>query len=80
MGNSGDLEQALQDGNIFRQLNALIVAHLRHHNLSQVCFCYRSSSHSDSNFVSLHTHANLDWDFWVYLFLDCFFKLWNSFI
>ncbi|CAH2044090.1 unnamed protein product [Thlaspi arvense] len=37
MENNGSLEQALQDGNIFRQLNTLIVAHLRHHNLSQAC-------------------------------------------
>ncbi|CAH8389654.1 unnamed protein product [Eruca vesicaria subsp. sativa] len=35
MENSGSLEQALQEGNILRQLNALIVAHLRHYNLSQ---------------------------------------------
>ncbi|CAN6470769.1 unnamed protein product [Victoria cruziana] len=29
------LEQALQDGKLFRQVNALIVAHLREHNLNQ---------------------------------------------
>lgn len=40
MENSGSLEQALQEGNILRQLNALIVAHLRHHNLSQACLVY----------------------------------------
>lgn len=39
MENSGSLEQTLQDGNILRQLNALIVAHLRHNNLSQACLC-----------------------------------------
>jgi cleavage stimulation factor subunit 1 len=49
MGNSGDLEQALQDGNIFRQLNALIVAHLRHHNLSQVASAVASATMTPLN-------------------------------
>ncbi|XP_010456865.1 PREDICTED: cleavage stimulation factor subunit 50-like [Camelina sativa] len=44
MVNSGDLDQTLQDGNIFRQLNALIVAHLRHHNLSQAASTVASAT------------------------------------
>ncbi|WRX18826.1 hypothetical protein QQP08_011313 [Theobroma cacao] len=30
-----NLEQTLQEGKLYRQLNSLIVAHLRHHNLTQ---------------------------------------------
>lgn len=32
----GGLEQTLQDGKLLRQVNALIVAHLRDLNLNQV--------------------------------------------
>lgn len=32
------LEQTLQEGKLFRQVNALIVAHLRDNNLNQVNF------------------------------------------
>ncbi|EOA13413.1 hypothetical protein CARUB_v10026452mg [Capsella rubella] len=49
MVNSGDLDQALQDGNIFRQLNALIVAHLRHHNLSQAASAVASATMTPLN-------------------------------
>ena len=37
-GNStgSSLEQTLQDGRLYRQVNALIVAHLRDNNLNQV--------------------------------------------
>lgn len=35
MESNGNLEQNLQDGRIYRQLNSLIVAHLRDHNFPQ---------------------------------------------
>ncbi|CAN8264874.1 unnamed protein product [Cochlearia groenlandica] len=49
MENSGNLEQALQEGNILRQLNALIVAHLRHHNLSQASSVVASATMTPLN-------------------------------
>uniref|UniRef100_A0A1J3CVL5 Cleavage stimulation factor 50 kDa subunit n=1 Tax=Noccaea caerulescens TaxID=107243 RepID=A0A1J3CVL5_NOCCA len=49
MENSGSLEQTLQDGNILRQLNALIVAHLRHNNLSQVASVVASATMTPLN-------------------------------
>lgn len=35
MESNGNLEQTLQDGRIYRQLNSLVVAHLRDHNFPQ---------------------------------------------
>ncbi|CAA7030872.1 unnamed protein product [Microthlaspi erraticum] len=49
MENSGSLEQTLQDGNILRQLNALIVAHLRHNNLSQAAGVVASATMTPLN-------------------------------
>lgn len=34
--NGSNLEQTLQDGKLYREVNALIVAHLRDNNLNQV--------------------------------------------
>lgn len=37
----GSFEQTLQDGKLYRQVNSLIVAHLRDHNLTQASFSLR---------------------------------------
>ncbi|KHG20393.1 hypothetical protein F383_02344 [Gossypium arboreum] len=39
-----NLEKILQEGNLFRQLNCLIVAHLRHHNLTQAARAVASAT------------------------------------
>ncbi|KAA3458350.1 cleavage stimulation factor subunit 50 isoform X1 [Gossypium australe] len=39
-----NLEKTLQEGNLFRQLNCLIVAHLRHHNLTQAARAVASAT------------------------------------
>ncbi|KFK27872.1 hypothetical protein AALP_AA8G439900 [Arabis alpina] len=49
MDSNGGLEQTLQEGNILRQLNALIVAHLRHHNLSQAASVVASATMTPLN-------------------------------
>ncbi|KAE8676932.1 Cleavage stimulation factor subunit 50 [Hibiscus syriacus] len=39
-----NLEKTLQEGNLYRQLNCLIVAHLRHHNLTQAARAVASAT------------------------------------
>ncbi|KAK8559368.1 hypothetical protein V6N13_026793 [Hibiscus sabdariffa] len=39
-----NLEKPLQEGNLYRQLNCLIVAHLRHHNLTQAARAVASAT------------------------------------
>ncbi|OMO62946.1 hypothetical protein CCACVL1_22560 [Corchorus capsularis] len=41
---SNNLEQTLQEGNLYRQLNTLIVAHLRQHNLTQAARAVASAT------------------------------------
>ncbi|XP_078179835.1 transducin/WD40 repeat-like superfamily protein [Carex rostrata] len=39
-----NLDQTLQEGKLFRQVNALIVSHLRHHNLTQAAMAVASAT------------------------------------
>lgn len=47
--NSSSLEQTLQDGKLFRQVNSLIVAHLRDNNLSQAASAVASATMTPLN-------------------------------
>ncbi|KAE9467154.1 hypothetical protein C3L33_00938, partial [Rhododendron williamsianum] len=47
--NNGSLEQTLQDGNLYRQVNAFIVAHLRDNNLNQAASAVASATMTPSN-------------------------------
>lgn len=45
----GGFEQTLQDGKLYRQVNSLIVAHLRDHNLTQAASAAASASRTPLN-------------------------------
>ncbi|XP_058180720.1 cleavage stimulation factor subunit 50 [Rhododendron vialii] len=47
--NNGSLEQTLQDGNLYRQVNAFIVAHLRDNNLNQAASAVASATMTPLN-------------------------------
>ncbi|KAI8543107.1 hypothetical protein RHMOL_Rhmol08G0192700 [Rhododendron molle] len=47
--NNGSLEQTLQDGNLYRQVNAFIVAHLRDNNLNQAAIAVASATMTPLN-------------------------------
>lgn len=53
------LEQTLQEGNMFRQLNSLIVAHLRDNNLHQAASAVASATMIPLN-VEAPTNKLLD--------------------
>lgn len=43
------LEQILQDGNLYRQVNSLIVAHLRDNNLNQAAIAVATATMTPLN-------------------------------
>ncbi|KAF7134822.1 hypothetical protein RHSIM_Rhsim08G0143500 [Rhododendron simsii] len=47
--NTGSLEQTLQDGNLYRRVNAFIVAHLRDNNLNQAASAVSSATMTPLN-------------------------------
>lgn len=47
--NSSSLEQTLHDGNLYRQVNAFIVAHLRDNNLNQAASAVASATMTPLN-------------------------------